>query len=367
MPEIANRASAFTIRELTGQQREVRLRGRALPYQPLQFSGSQRVEMTWYPGSPNATAQVLGPTEDETTVNGVWKDRFLKSSPQQGAGDANATIDGRAVRDVMELVKAVDSIRRQGQQVQVTWDEIVRFGFMTKLTTRWHRRQDVEWEIAFEWISQEGGVPQSTFATEAAASSMRAATADLLARLQNETRVNFAVVRRYGEPINAALNALELVSSELDALSDSSLRPTISPTETALRATSLTQTINVRTTELMQAATGLGPREARSDVPASVVPGQVIATMFFQRRLRRTARELRSRAVVTWRELVRRVESNVIARHTAREGEDLRDVSQRYYRTPHEWRRLMQFNRLDSPALEAGQVVLIPRLVQAGA
>ena len=60
---------------------------RALPYRPFTLKGSQRNEITWYPGNPIGSLQVLGPTESDTSVSGVWKDVFIK-------GSNFATLDG---------------------------------------------------------------------------------------------------------------------------------------------------------------------------------------------------------------------------------------------------------------------------------
>jgi len=70
-------STVFSIRELTGDKRTLDLRTRALPYRPLTFTGTMRAEFTAYPGNPVRTAQVLGASEEDTTVKGYWKDRFI--------------------------------------------------------------------------------------------------------------------------------------------------------------------------------------------------------------------------------------------------------------------------------------------------
>ena len=44
------------------------LTGRALPYRPVTLEGTQELEVVWYPGFANATAQALGPHEEKTNV-----------------------------------------------------------------------------------------------------------------------------------------------------------------------------------------------------------------------------------------------------------------------------------------------------------
>ena len=79
--------SSFIIREITGLQRVLELQGRAMPYRGLKVGGDMRAEVTWYPGSPVGSLQILGPKEGETTIHGTWKDRFIMPSAN-GAGAA---------------------------------------------------------------------------------------------------------------------------------------------------------------------------------------------------------------------------------------------------------------------------------------
>lgn len=125
----------------TGQ---IWLQGRSLPYRPIVFKGKQRVKTTWLPGNPVATQQVMGPTEEPTTINGTWKDRFL------GNGVA------------MDLANLFQDLRRTGPLVEVSWGAgivdgsvigtgIVRQGIITDSEFTIDRPQDVQWRIEFTW------------------------------------------------------------------------------------------------------------------------------------------------------------------------------------------------------------------------
>src|SRR5262245_24990140 len=95
-----NKASSFTIEELSTEDvrknRVVRLIGRALPYRPITFSGTMRHDITWYPGNPEATIQVLGAAEDPTTINGRWSDRWLGSEEDLGLFNSAGLVFGSA-------------------------------------------------------------------------------------------------------------------------------------------------------------------------------------------------------------------------------------------------------------------------------
>lgn len=155
---VSSQALALTFRVLTpplsSQQLQigqpngvVSLTGRALPYRPIIFTGKQRVKTTWYAGNPNATQQVMGPTEEPTTINGVWKDRFL------GNGQAR------------ELANLFDNIRRSGAQIEMTWGagvlagdvfghQFMRVGVISMVEFTLDRPQDVAWKVTFDWANR---------------------------------------------------------------------------------------------------------------------------------------------------------------------------------------------------------------------
>jgi hypothetical protein len=72
-------------------------------------------------------------------------------------------------------------------------------------------------------------------------------------------------------------------------------------------------------------------------------------------------RRLRDEAVIRQRAL-RDGPELVVGTYRAREGEDLRDVSIRYYGTPYQWRAIMIYNGLTETECYAGQLIAIPNL-----
>jgi len=156
MPDIEDYnqlATSFAIIERTGDKRAVVLRGRALPYRPFSLSGTQRNSIEWYPGNPIGVLQVYGAKEEETTIQGYWKDIFLGEG---GNGiPSYAQLNGAPLLTAIDLAGTIDDIRRKGQEIVVTWLNHTRYGIIDRFTQKWHTGHDVEWEISFAWISQE--------------------------------------------------------------------------------------------------------------------------------------------------------------------------------------------------------------------
>lgn len=152
----------FTILEGPNATTDIQLIGRALPYRAVPFEGKQRVKTTYYPGNPVATQQVMGPTEEPTTFNGIWKDIFL------GNGAAK------------RLVDTFDDLRRSGFSVLVSWGSgkladgsdippvpqdngkepttprwpIQRRGIIQSFKATYDRPQDITWEMTVAWAGR---------------------------------------------------------------------------------------------------------------------------------------------------------------------------------------------------------------------
>lgn len=143
-------APSLIIQELTGvSPRRVELKGRALPYRPVAWGLRMRTNNTWYPGNPVSTQQVLGPEEPETSMNGMWKDRFLATEVKV-QGDETFP-DAPLAED---LIKLIYDIQRSGNELRVQWGFEVRSGIMVEFIPSYERLEDVAWSMEWEWNSR---------------------------------------------------------------------------------------------------------------------------------------------------------------------------------------------------------------------
>lgn len=140
---------SLVIEELrVAQPRVITMFGRALPTGSLNFGGSQRGEVTMYPGNPVGTVQVLGPSEGESECSGTWKDRFLGGAVAvEGGGEP------KRYALAQELVQLFHSIRRSGVALRVQYMDEVRFGWLSEFEANWLRATDVEWTMTFSWYA----------------------------------------------------------------------------------------------------------------------------------------------------------------------------------------------------------------------
>ena len=369
---VVNTAGPFTIQELTGARRTLRLVGRALPYRPFNLKTKQRVELTWYPGNPEATATILGAAEEPTTINGKWKDKFIAQEIEAASIATGAvqtvltypiTINDEPVLDVRQAVAELDSMIRSGQLLQVSWDEQTRNGHLTVFDKNWDNYHDLEWSMTFEWISRGEPTVPVVFTTSVSLSDtsgrISQASADLTTAVDS---INQPATQALQEALTDVTDNVSSLSTEAKNAVSSPFKQGTTPFNASRRVVSTcTQTINQ--TELA-IATMEGHVNGYYD---SVVP---LATMGFQRRLdwaaygRRVitaSRKARKTAIEQRAALAKQMESTLLAVYTAREGDDLRTVSEQFYGSPFDWRKLLLFNELTSPQLSAGQIVLVPR------
>lgn len=142
--------------------RRIVLKGRAMPYQGVPWGGTQASKVTWYPGNPVATQQVLGPRENDTDMEGMWKDRFMPGSvivtDSSGTGGAAQALPGTGslfgngeFNLAEEVVKLFNDIRRAGTILRVQWLSEVRFGIIKEFEADYDRPQDIRWSMSFEW------------------------------------------------------------------------------------------------------------------------------------------------------------------------------------------------------------------------
>lgn len=120
----------------------IELNGRELPYRAgaggsISFGKTQRTKLTWYPGNRIASQQIIGPVVAPTTVNGVWKERYIGEDRP------------------IDLVELFEELLEQGAQLRVSWQTIERQGVVKTFT--WAPGDpvgglsDVRWEMVFEW------------------------------------------------------------------------------------------------------------------------------------------------------------------------------------------------------------------------
>lgn len=320
MPDPISLAGRFSVIELTGQLREIELMGRALPYQRVAFGGTTKNKLTFYPGNPEGTMQVLASTLEPTTIQGMWKDRFVPGQveavgfPGLSPGD---TVTAERV------VQAFEALRRSGQRLRVQWFSVVREGVLSRFTPTWIRPQDVEWEAEFTWFMENISAPRAGAEAPDERSELRSAMdandkavrsveskgidkgfKDGIASKLREERVQLArmfsainsialalpgAIQNLSEPVNSIVSSATVIRGEAESaarlLADLPYTAAITADNvlSVLSAESWRRRVNLTQGALAVSALRAGAREAERNRPSLgqtvVVPGDTTLRM----------------------------------------------------------------------------------------
>lgn len=385
---------AFVIRELTGARRAVSLRDRALPYRPLTMEGLQRVKVTFPSGSPEGHGTITGPTEEETEIEGMWKDIFigtnlsgrpmiLMMAPRSGANTAG---EMTPVGTVVEAIELIDSMRTDGQQVEVEWGPIRRRGFIKKFRYKYHNIHDAEWSIQFIWTSKGAAPSRPSYGSVTPSQldtggSLRESVSRLLRVLDAPGEVVGSAMADFRNTINRVTDASIAIDQTVAGLFDTTAPRNIVGPIQGLLGNVVADATTVMTSFENSGWAGLftdfrtivpysqhiattNPRSAFDAADAQALndidPVQVLQAQLYASEGRRDARNLRDEAEIRRRALLTE-DGTFIGIYRARGNEDLRAVSRLYFGTPDQWRQIMLDNALTESILEDGQELRIYR------
>jgi len=368
---------AFTIKTLDRTANySLVLTGRALPYRPVTLEGTQELEVVWYPGFSNATAQALGPHEEKTNVKGYWKDRFLQTVD---VGTAPAQFKGLDVNSAAELIEAADSFRRLGYQVQVTWQNVQRIGFITRLSQSWHTEHDCEWEIEFTWTGRQEQTIKpnlpvvqnytdfaNRLTTALLESGAYQATTAALSILNDPLSTAYSVSQDAATVVSFSLAQITNATSALSSISSLIALGGQLPTGAVSQATGILR-------GLAQSFTGIATSFdnfessikagftdlALRDTGGNLFAAQLVADTQYSETTR-TYRGLAQQAtdLAQQSQAVETPAPDWI--YVAGQDDDLRRVATLYYGDPAAWIRLAEYNGLSSSLLVPGQQVNVP-------
>ena len=350
-------ASNFIIEQTTGSRRKLILTGRSLPYRPLDLSASAKVELTWLPGSQVATANVIGPHLDSTTIKGAWKDKYI-GDPEV----ITVVLDGAPVNTIAELHDIIEAMREEIQVVQVTWGQHIRRGFITSYKPQFLNEHDMEWELTFDWMSKNP--PEVQAAVQDAPDTNGAVQRLLrmqagLARAADLATLTLSPSFNLNQIFQVLNDIADLIDAAFDLVSNV-IAVGMSVISTGRRLVGLLEQIKDRCEELRDEVRGNVANLLALVSEASPEIGAELAALAAQYGLDRQARDMASFAAYERGRVLERINARLLASYTAREGDDLRDVARQFYGSPLGWRRLLVFNGLTSAELTAGQVVLVP-------
>jgi LysM repeat protein len=348
------------------------LRGRAMPFELVEFGVAQRTKVTRYPGNPVATQQVLGPEELPTQMSGAWSNRYLT-----GAITVNG--DDKRVTTVREAVELFGSLCRSGKRVRVQWGSEIRTGLLKSFTPRWQREQDATWEVEWEWSSRNDET------TARGASGLDAGVStDLFAYLNRVEDIAALVPLAAELAASAVAQVVDTINRVRDVVSDVVQVLRIAETVVSVPSTvfgaakAAVTSLELETSELVRQLTT--SRAGTSSSAGAALTGDTTSPLYtssgaalnsssstqqlqFEVWRRSTARAAENLLYATQQQvaaLTRRVQPQTVQTYTAKGDQDLYAISRQFYGAPDFANFLAVANRLSSVRVKAGTQLRIP-------
>ena len=383
-------APSFVITELTGPQRTITLRERAMPFRgSLKFGSQQRIDEAEYTGFPRINQTVLGARENDTEMNGEWHDRFIGDTAGLAMADLTRAVDSPSIEGAIEVLS--DSILSAkdlcaifedvvycARPVRLTWAHIRRIGRLTMFEQDWQNLHDVKWKMTFKWISRDEqlALPSPSRASLIGVNdALSAAYTDLhdVTNFDNiedlDTGFADSVDVAVGKIKSSILDLSDAIDTRVGAVTDSA--------DALQRAITIATLVQSQTQELIETVDGVvSPAIVALTEPTPITPGArkdpvllpdtdpgaALNAAVQKRATIRVARLLKHVAARQRFSAARSLETEVLGVVLLRDQQDLRDLSLQWYGTPDPWNQIRKFNGFENSTQPAGTVVLIPAL-----
>jgi hypothetical protein len=294
-------------------------------------------------GSAEPVEHVLGWHYEDQTLEGVWDDRYL------GAGGALNTL-----RDFEDLVKRAAPVRIEFEQQ--TFEGLIKHFTPTykrkslisySFTVSPHRRPSVSSEV-FQPVVPNDDPSTSVTAIQVESEELAVKRAKIAQQVPFQPKTDFLDV------IQENINQL---AAEMDAAKQM-LEERLEQPEAILR-------LAARFAAAGSAARAVVATSTSADSGVDIAVQNAIAVLTYDEFSRSTmtaARLIHRAAMDAQKETARRARPTGVQIYRPYKGESVYGVSQRFYGTPHEWRRIMEINLLKSPEFTGSEKLTIPAL-----
>ena len=320
---------------------------RNTPIQPWSMGVTQRTARTDYPGADNPTEQVLGPNFKPFTLTGRWSDKF--------------NFGGYAIQTWRNFLAMV----RRGNLCEFSFQSLTFFGIITDFDWDYRREYDIGYSFTVSVHRRPGADPLSKniFQPLSITRDANSLAKSVQARILNDMAITESLkpsqqlVGDISATSTAQLQAMQEAADEFNAVVEERVLETDADATLSVRRAiaAADKVIGSAQTRINEVA-GL-----RSDTALSFQSALgVLDFETWSRGLSSQARLSVFESFDARQQLDRQAQPDAIALYRPFKGESLYSISNRFYRTPHNWRLIKERNRLDSSILTGTELLIIP-------
>ena len=322
----------------------IRLVGNLMPKDKFPFGGTQRVKKEYYAGFPEPSMQVLGPEESDVTINGEFKDKRYSDAALKGAA--------------LEISNLLDGIRFRGNLVRVVLGEWQRYAIIT--TSKFDLRlvTKIEYSLTFSIIGSEfpsnaifiQGNKEYPFAVNK--ELIEAALAFQAANDNIPDSVPLSIADAINGAVSDVMNVVASVTNFVDSISNTveEIR------NSANRVKGIIKYAQNKVRNYKNLVGGFNAFNTEQALTKRYDNAAYYSRIMSQ-----------STTLVALLQKLRNQFANLAndlpqARHLVKEGETLQNLSLKYYGTAENWKRIYDFNNMNTTVLTAGTLLNIPRV-----
>lgn len=324
-----------------------------------------------YPGNPIATVQLLGSEELPTTLKGNWKDRFVTASGSLNGALFNLSPNDQNVGlgNAKRIIEFFTTLRLQGQAISISWGDLYEEGFLKECHPNWLRPQEVEYTLEFEWYKQDIQNTKVAAPSPTTFQSIVNDISNIQSQISNFSDELFAIQGYLATitisletAINGITGSIAYAVQNLITLGSQVLSMASIPINSYVSAVSLLNGILNSSANLIQALNNI---ETEVEQPTGYQQTQDYLNFITAMSNLKNQATLMINKSSTYSDQINSNYINntdLITQYIAKDGDNLRMVSQKFYGDSSWWSYLADINFLQNSQLIAGTVVLVPKI-----
>lgn len=341
---------------------------KSIPVKPFTFGLHQRTVRTDYPGGNEPTEQILGPNFVPFTLSGYWDDRYNMTQATRtalvGLGRNGDQIYDSIGGFARKTWKRFEAMVQRGNPVRITFESVVIEGIITDAEFDYQHEARIGYSFT---LSPHHRQPGGFFRVSRSPRQALSAT-QLLNDLERELDEMLAIQER--APTTAMVGTIYLdAEADLDALvagqaaiaatiEQRQLSPELEPNASLLRLSAQFYSQATLAVELISLLYATDSSEALNYEAAS----NVLLYDYWSRGLMYYARRMVLAGQRAAADIAQRADPNAIALYQPQAGQSLYDISNRFYGTAHQWRKIAHRNGLSSLILDGTETLVIPEV-----
>lgn len=324
--------------------KEVALTGNMMPEIPFITGGSQRTKKDFYPGSNEPVVHVLGAEDDDVTIKGKFKAKRYKSKEYREVP--------KMLQDEFELM------RERGNLVRIQLGEYRRYGFIYKTKFNMNLIPDIGYEITFMIVGRSK--PENARFLHKVKELPNNVNSDLIrkASIWNKKHSNIpdSVPQSIADKLNGMTSAVANAVSTVTGFVDTVISTYNDVQKSITRAKGLITHAQQKLRSYRDFVGSIDPFNS-----SQALSGKYSNAKYYNSRVA-SSNEMIYLLEKLRGQLSKMVPTLPMNRHVVKGGETLQKISIKYYGNQDSWKKIYDYNKLNSTELTSGAILEIPRV-----